>query len=207
MANEPPELPISGGSLQQCELYFEQPVGASLTGLYVIFEFPEGQAFTCEGSGGGPGVGYFIGDEGSHGWISGDGENWMRLADEYRFSIVPILVPLVEGMAIKSMEGEIEIQLEDEPVVVVSLNAAPNPFNPQVELKFGLPNAGKVELSIFNLRGERIVCLLDDHFAAGNHFVTWTGKNSNGQKVASGVYFARFTTQEIALTKRLVMVK
>ena len=70
-----------------------------------------------------------------------------------------------------------------------------------------MPNAEKVELSIFNIRGERIVRLLDDHFAAGNHFVTWAGKNANGQKVASGVYFARFTTQEIALTQRLVMVK
>ncbi len=62
---------ITGASLQQCEVVFDQPIGASLGGLYVIFEFPEGQAFTAEGTGGGPGVGYFLGDEGSHGWISG----------------------------------------------------------------------------------------------------------------------------------------
>jgi len=76
-----------------------------------------------------------------------------------------------------------------------------------VELRFGLPKGGNVELAIFNLRGERVVQLVKGHFAAGRHSVTWAGANANGQKVASGVYFARFTTQDVALTRRLVMIK
>ncbi len=198
---------ISGGSLQQCELTFTQPIGASLDGLYVIFEFPGGQAFTSEGTGGGPGVGFFLGDEGSHGWISGDGENWMALADEYRFAIVPLLVPFVEGMSVKSMDVAVEDQPAEDVVVTEFLKAGPNPFNPQVELKFGLPTAGKVDLDIYNIRGERIIQLIDGHLAAGSHAVIWAGKNSNGQKVASGVYFARFSTDKVVLTQRLVMVK
>ena len=79
----------------------------------------------------------------------------------------------------------------------------------QCEMFFDQPVGASLDglYVIYNLRGERIVRLVDDHFAAGNHFVTWTGTNANGQKVASGIYFARFTTQDMVLTQRLVMIK
>jgi len=111
-------------------------------------------------------------------------------------------------MAVKSMEGEVELQfLDDDSIAAVYLHAGPNPFNPQVELKFGLPKAGNVELSIFNLRGEHIARLAEGPFAAGHHYVIWEGVNSNGRKVASGMYFARLTTQNVVMTQRLVLVK
>ena len=67
----------------------------------------------------------------------------------------------------------------------------PNPFNPTTTVEFTMPKADRVNLSIYDVSG-RLVCELVDGYAeAGYHQVTWNGKNDSGDRIASGVYFAR----------------
>jgi hypothetical protein len=64
----------------------------------------------------------------------------------------------------------------------------PNPFNPTTEIRYALPQAGKVTLRIFNVLGEQVRVLVDEHKPAGQYTEVWDGKNSQGKTVASGIY-------------------
>ena len=73
-------------------------------------------------------------------------------------------------------------------------NCAPNPFNPSTTVQFCCPIAGHVELAIVDLLGRRIATLANREFAAGEHRLSWNGRDTHGIPAASGSYFllARF---------------
>jgi len=64
----------------------------------------------------------------------------------------------------------------------------PNPFNSRTAIKYGLPRPGHVRLSIFNLLGQEVKALVDEDREAGAYEVFWDGEDSQGKKVASGIY-------------------
>ncbi len=67
----------------------------------------------------------------------------------------------------------------------------PNPFNPTTTIRFALPEDSHISLRLYNALGEEIRTLVDDIRSAGFTAVEWDGRNSNGESVASGVYFYR----------------
>ncbi len=83
----------------------------------------------------------------------------------------------------------------------------PNPFNPITHIRFQLPRSEEAELSIYNMRGQKIITLVNDNLAAGNHVLNWDGKDSAGNTVASGVYLYRLKTESYSCTKKLALVK
>ncbi|MBT4098523.1 MAG: T9SS type A sorting domain-containing protein [Gemmatimonadetes bacterium] len=83
----------------------------------------------------------------------------------------------------------------------------PNPFNPETQITFQLPEAGEVALSIYNLLGQQIHTLVQDHRPAGRHSVTWNGRDSAGRSVSSGVYFYRFESAGLTQTRRMLLLK
>ena len=64
----------------------------------------------------------------------------------------------------------------------------PNPFNPTTTISFSIQNNSKIELSIFNIKGQKIRSLLNDQITAGEHSIVWNGQDASGKKVGSGVY-------------------
>ncbi len=196
---------VAGGSSAWSTMTFSQPIGASLGRLYVTLEFPASVAFTAEGEGGGPAVGFCAGGLGTDGWVSGDGESWMPLHQESDFAVMPVLVPIEDGMEIKRMDGNQDLALP--PVAQPYLAASPNPFNPVTEIRFGLTRASEVRLDIYNLRGARMVRLVSEAMEAGHHVVAWTGVDGAGRRVASGTYFARLVAGDVTFTHKLMLVK
>ena len=83
----------------------------------------------------------------------------------------------------------------------------PNPFNPETTISFSLGNASKVDLDIYNIRGQLVRNLLDTEMMAGEHTVVWNGTDSNGAKVGSGVYFYAFRAGEHIETRRMMLLK
>ncbi len=83
----------------------------------------------------------------------------------------------------------------------------PNPFNPTTTIAFGLPQAGKIQLQIFDLRGRLIRTLAADYFAAGNHRLQWNGRNEYGNEVASGIYLYRLVAGPVVKQNRMVFLK
>ncbi len=197
---------INGGSLSWSEVVFDDPVGATLGGLYVMFQFP-GTPYSEAGEGGGPAIGYSSESDGSLGWISGGGESWASLHPAYGFSILPVFVPYTEGMTLKSLNGGVEIVELEEEVEEFYLTIGPNPFNPRTDIRFGLPVARQVRLDIFDLRGRRVNRLVDDFLQSGHHVVPWLGKDGDGRSVASGVYLMKMTVDSESFTGRLTLVR
>jgi len=113
-----------------------------------------------------------------------------------------------ETIALGMLDGE-------NPVVEIAgsyLTAYPNPFNPNTVISFHLDEQvtqESVDLDIFNIKGQKVKTY---HIAASTlnftNSVTWNGTDSNGNQVASGVYYSllRQSGKSLAKTK-LVLIK
>ncbi len=89
---------------------------------------------------------------------------------------------------------------------LVSLQAQPNPFNPQTTIFLDMPQAGHAKVDIYNMRGQRVRQLAAGSFGEGNHSWVWDGKNDQGTRQAGGLYFARATGQGWSVNRKLVYV-
>ena len=75
--------------------------------------------------------------------------------------------------------------------ITTQISNFPNPFNPSTTIKLELAEAGKIELAIYNIKGQKVKTLLDCTTAAGTFDCTWNGKDSSGKRVASGEYIVK----------------
>jgi hypothetical protein len=88
------------------------------------------------------------------------------------------------------------------PVKLALLPNYPNPFNPNTILRYELPLTDFVDLSIYNLLGEKLVTLVSESQNAGSHHIEW-----NATGYPSGIYIVRlqqgfhFDTAKIVLLK------
>ncbi len=83
----------------------------------------------------------------------------------------------------------------------------PNPFNPSTTIRFSLKNDSKVELSVYNVKGQKVRSLTQSMLEKGNHNIVWNGKDQNGQSCSSGVYFYKLKIDNKVLTRKMLMVK
>lgn len=83
----------------------------------------------------------------------------------------------------------------------------PNPFNSSTRIKFRLKKANEVELTVFNLLGQRVVVLISSRLSAGEYEVLWDGKGKNGKEVSSGIYFYQLKAGGFQLTRKLTLLK
>ena len=83
----------------------------------------------------------------------------------------------------------------------------PNPFNAQTTIKYYLPQNSRVELSIYNIKGQKVKTLVDGFQSTGFKNVTWDSTNRNGEQVASGVYFYKIKTDYSQEIKKMVLLK
>ncbi|MEA2097089.1 MAG: T9SS type A sorting domain-containing protein [Candidatus Cloacimonadota bacterium] len=68
------------------------------------------------------------------------------------------------------------------------LSNYPNPFNPTTTISFSIYNDSNIDLSIFNIKGQKIKTLANNDFTKGNHSVIWNGDDESGKKASSGIY-------------------
>ncbi len=83
----------------------------------------------------------------------------------------------------------------------------PNPFNPTTVIKFGLPKRSFVDLTIYNIAGQRVVSLLSQNLNAGYRRVTWDGRDRNGTDVSTGIYIYRLTVNGHIESKQMLLIK
>jgi len=84
---------------------------------------------------------------------------------------------------------------------------APNPFNPQTQIQFSLPEAGHARLQIFDLRGRLVKTLINGPRNAGTQSVIWDGRDARGARVSSGVYVYRLQSGDYVQHRKMTMVK
>jgi len=83
----------------------------------------------------------------------------------------------------------------------------PIPFRGSVTLRYVLPHHGDVKAAIFDATGRKVKDLERGTQSAGEHFLTWDGRDENGRGAGSGMYFARLDTGEGHVVCRLVRVR
>jgi len=97
---------------------------------------------------------------------------------------------------------------EEETIAGFNLgDAYPNPFNPETEISFSLPERAEVSLVIYNVLGEKVKTLVNGEMSAGTHTVSWKSTNEAGNIVASGIYFYNLTAGDFTATKKMVLTK
>ena len=83
----------------------------------------------------------------------------------------------------------------------------PNPFNPNTKINFFIPEKNNIDINIYNIRGDKIKNLFNGDIETGYHSINWDGKNDNGNKLPSGVYFLKLNYDNKFITSKLVKMK
>ena len=83
----------------------------------------------------------------------------------------------------------------------------PNPFNPRTAIRYGLPRAGDVVITVHNVLGQQVRVLEDCYQPAGIYETAWDGTNAAGQPAASGIYFYRITSGDFTATRKMVLLR
>jgi hypothetical protein len=83
----------------------------------------------------------------------------------------------------------------------------PNPFNLQAIISYQMPEPGFVKIKIYNIRGQAVRTLVDEHRPAGYHCDVWDGKNNAGQEIASGIYTYRMEANGYSATRKMLLIK
>jgi hypothetical protein len=78
----------------------------------------------------------------------------------------------------------------------------PNPFNPSTKINFGLERAGEVEITVYNILGNKISTLVNGVKSAGNHSVVFDASN-----LSSGIYFYKLVTKEFTQIRKMLLLK
>jgi parallel beta-helix repeat protein len=98
-----------------------------------------------------------------------------------------------------SIAGELS---ENLPRIYALGRNFPNPFNPSTMINYQLPLISDVELSVYNLLGQKVVTLVSRRQEAGYHQVEW-----DASQYSSGIYYYRFTAGKFQDVKKMILVK
>lgn len=82
----------------------------------------------------------------------------------------------------------------------------PNPFNPTTSFTLSLPEASNYSVCIVNVAGQ-VVKTWDGHLDAGLHKLTWDGRSTQGQPVASGTYFFQAQAGTFQGVRKMTLLK
>jgi Right handed beta helix region/FlgD Ig-like domain len=88
----------------------------------------------------------------------------------------------------------------------------PNPFNPETKIQFSIPINSKVELTVYNMRGQKVKQLVRDRLGAGQHSIVWNGRNENHKRSSSGIYFYKIKAKvngktKFSKTRKMMLLK
>lgn len=83
----------------------------------------------------------------------------------------------------------------------------PNPFNPQTNINYSIPEPAYVKLCIYDINGTLVKTLYEGNQSVGRYQTIWDGENSSGMKVGSGVYFYRIQANSFIQTRKMILLK
>ena len=118
--------------------------------------------------------------------------------DDYSIQEVDVLITVIEQPTnrIAIMPAEYEL-----------FNNYPNPFNPETIIEYKVPKTGQVKMAIYNVLGQNVRTLVDEHQPAGTYQVMWDGTDNLGNKLSSGVYFYQLVGENALITKKMTLLK
>lgn len=103
--------------------------------------------------------------------------------------------------------AEQSISLDGAPRITRLLAPYPNPANPRVVIPFVLSRGQHVRVTVHDARGQEVARLDGGELGAGAGQVVWSGTDTRGRPVASGVYVVQLVTREGTQTRKVVVAK
>jgi len=190
-----------------------------------VFDPPPSASFTCDTtSGNKPLVVHFY--DNSEGpvtewlWNFGDGntsteQNPLHTYTEEGVYSVTLKVTGPGGTDSTSANGLINVTVDAvvyeqktiNPQSYVLYQNFPNPFNSETVVSFYLPVQSFVEISVFDVRGEKITVLKRGIMGRGTHRIAWKGTGSNGIEVPTGIYLIQMRTKAGIFRQKAAFIK
>lgn len=149
-------------------------------------------------------VGIGIGDVSLY-WVVSLGDYADTLSDTVRFS-------LVNGRSRDDIRSA-NLQRRDVravapgPFLFELSENFPNPFNPVTTITYRLEESGDIDISVFNLMGQKVRTLVRGRVESGRHVVIWNGRDDEGRLVSSGVYLYRLHGERHSITRKMMLLK
>ena len=106
--------------------------------------------------------------------------------------------------------GEPAVGIENRPTLPKTFAMSPNypnPFNPSTTISYQVPRQSDVRIEIYNMLGQKIRALLNDHKDPGVYQMVWDGRNDAGVQVGSGVYLYRMIASDFVQTRKMILMK
>jgi|GEM_PF-1815699 len=92
----------------------------------------------------------------------------------------------------------------ENPTIVSS----PNPFTSSTNISFSIPHNSNVNISVYNLKGQKVKSLTNDRYGKGNYTLLWNARDQNGEQVSPGVYFYKLATDgELVEVKKCLILR
>jgi endoglucanase len=146
---------------------------------------------------------------------SWDNEAWWGSTKSFDWKAVDRFQIVAENMSLTGKKFWFDnIRIEGEPVTGVyeqsanegfQAKAYPNPFNKETYIEYVLPKNANVNVSIYNMAGQRVATLVEGLFSQGNHRVTWTAGQNDVSIPANGVYFCKISSSGMTEVLKLVV--
>jgi predicted outer membrane repeat protein len=84
----------------------------------------------------------------------------------------------------------------------------PNPFNPSTTIKYNLSKTSTIRIELYNIKGQRMISLVNQNQDAGYHSVEWNGKDLSGNPVSSGLYLYKLIVDNKSIDiKKCLLLK
>jgi hypothetical protein len=168
--------------------------------------------------------------------VTGDGTNWVDLErttastnawaertfqlDELvtltdRVQLRFIAEDIAPGTLVEALVDDFTLIVEETPsgvsapvpVTGFALHRiVPNPARDAAQMRFAVPAPVRVQLEIFDVSGRLVRTLLREPVAAGEHTITWDGRNGTGRPAGSGVYFVRLAAPGFSQVRTVTLL-
>ncbi len=129
----------------------------------------------------------------------------------YFASIIDIPVGTTANIVRQLMQAFEVVGIQEKPTdlpdEVTMFGNIPNPFNSSTVIEFKVDEYAPVELTIYDLLGNKVNTIVTGAFKPGTQRVIWDGTDAEGYSVESGIYFYKLTTNTGSVTKRMVLLK
>ena len=83
----------------------------------------------------------------------------------------------------------------------------PNPFNPETTIRYSVPRAGRVNLTVYDLLGREVQVLFDGAAMPGTYEAVWGGDNQSGVQMPTGMYFVRIQADGFTDQRKMLLLR
>jgi hypothetical protein len=119
-----------------------------------------------------------------------------------------IKVSAIDGGS-KTIAEVVEVAAPAAPVMPEQfvLSVYPNPFNPSTNIQYSLPEAGHIELTIYDIHGRKVTELFNGYQEAGSYTLTWDAVSNDMGYNTSGIYLLYMRSSSFNKTVKMMLLK